>query len=424
MKPYYKAICLSLLAKVLILFLAACNTPTQPTQDVLNSQATFTKCANEYDACEFTGTREVRFGDDTNYVAKKHFDFVSCKSQYFGNADPNPGRPKTCKVSSVMVTTPLRNPMPGMDSAAANLNVPVGHPGFADSRVRSTTEQPRNYDNSGAFRVSCEYSHMNFDDPIVYPRQAGKAHLHTFFGNKNTNAFSTPDSVASSGTSTCAGGTANRSSYWVPTLLDKNGQPVVPIDGQFYYKTGYNNGALTPASIKPFPAGLRMIAGNMTSSSPQDSNKLKWICLGTNGAPDKNFSYIPSLSECNNSKRQFKQVIVFPQCWNGRDLDSRDHKSHMAYPVNGSCPSTHPVGLSEITFNIFYQMPSTGTTGWRLSSDMYSTSQRGGYSSHGDWINGWNSTIMNLWVKNCNNAAKDCEMGLLGGGKFLEGRVY
>ena len=36
--------------------------------------------------------------------------------------------------------------------------------------------------------------------------------------------------------------------------------------------------------------------------------------------------------------------IVFPGCWDGRNLDSADHKSHMAYPVKNACPVSYPVG--------------------------------------------------------------------------------
>ena len=43
-----------------------------------------------------------------------------------------------------------------------------------------------------------------------------------------------------------------------------------------------------------------------------------------------------------------ESYLDFPQCWNGRDLDSADHKSHMAYPVNAACPSTHPVPVPKL----------------------------------------------------------------------------
>ncbi|MFL6662370.1 MAG: DUF1996 domain-containing protein, partial [Rhizobacter sp.] len=100
----------------------------------------------------------------------------------------------------------------------------------------------------GAFRISCDFSHMANDDPIVFPNQPGRSHLHTFFGNTGTDAFSTADSIATTGNSTCRGGTANRSAYWVPSMIDtKTGAPVRPADAMIYYKTGYNG--ISPAQV-------------------------------------------------------------------------------------------------------------------------------------------------------------------------------
>ena len=33
--------------------------------------------------------------------------------------------------------------------------------------------------------------------------------------------------------------------------------------------------------------------------------------------------------------------VTFPGCWNGRDLDSADHKRHLAYATSGRCPRSH-----------------------------------------------------------------------------------
>ncbi len=92
---------------------------------------------------------------------------------------------------------------------------------------------------------------MTFDDPIVYPGQPGRSHLHTFFGNTGTNANSTASSIANTGNSTCRGGTLNRSSYWVPAMIDtRTGTPVKPTTSNFYYKTG---GRAGPSSVQPMP---------------------------------------------------------------------------------------------------------------------------------------------------------------------------
>ena len=77
-------------------------------------------------------------------------------------------------------------------------------------------------------------------------------------------------------------------------------------------------------------------------------------------------------------------TINFPQCWDGRNLDSPDHKSHMAFTSsnnNRGCPASHPVALPAISINARFDVtPSSDLTKWRLSSDMYGTDKPAGLS--------------------------------------------
>ena len=96
--------------------------------------------------------------------------------------------------------------------------------------------------------------------------------------SQGTDAFSTYSTLRGSGRSTCRGGIANRSAYWIPTLLDAAGQPMVPTWSSFYYKQGYE--LPSPTSINHIPNGLRMIAGNASKSSPSgDPGPVYWGCL-------------------------------------------------------------------------------------------------------------------------------------------------
>jgi hypothetical protein len=45
------------------------------------------------------------------------------------------------------------------------------------------------------FRVTCASSHRRRDDPIVFQNQSGVSHMHEFFGNRTTDAFSTLTSL-------------------------------------------------------------------------------------------------------------------------------------------------------------------------------------------------------------------------------------
>ncbi|WP_157694145.1 DUF1996 domain-containing protein [Hydrogenophaga crassostreae] len=255
---------------------------------------------------------------------------------------------------------------------------------------------------------------MSFDDPIVYPGQPGRSHLHAFFGNTGANASSTASSIANSGNSTCRGGTLNRSAYWVPAMIDtRDGSPVKPQTANFYYKTGY--GGVVPSSVQSMPAGLRMIAGDAKNAAP--GGKYERMPFGyscTDGSGNSR-----SIPNCSVGAELW-QTVNFPQCWDGVNLDSPDHKSHMAYPTGGGCPASHPVPLPEITFNIVYMITEANSAShWRLASDNYSTTFPGGYSGHGDWFNGWREEAMDAFVRGCDQAALDCHSHLLGDGRAI-----
>lgn len=289
----------------------------------------------------------------------------------------------------------------------------VGSRGIAVDQTAATTELAVP-SNIGAFRTVCDFSHMSFDDPIVYPGQPGKSHLHAFFGNTGINAHSTAASVANTGNSTCRGGTVDRTGYWVPAIIDtRDGTPVAPRVLSIYYKTGYSG--IAPSAIQAFPEGLRMIAGDSRASSDLGP-AAHFRCQG---GPRDNL-WTATIPDCLTVE-ELAAGINFPQCWDGVNLDSPDHKSHMSYPSNGKCPSTHSVAVPEINFSVAYPVPMDHvTTRWRLASDNYDSSKPAGYSLHADWFNGWKPDIQAAWIKGCNQASMDCHSHLLGDGR----RIY
>ena len=297
---------------------------------------------------------------------------------------------------------------------------PVG--GWAVDMLKATDEVAPASD-IGAFRTGCQLTKFAFDDPIVYPNQPGKSHLHTFFGNTGIDAYSTPTSLSTAGNSTCRGGTINRSSYWVPSMIDtRTGAPLAPMfESNFYYKTGY---ALPPNVISEVPLGLRMISGDAKGNPSAPSSAAMYSCVWSGGNSEWSAS-IPT--NCPGGDGSWLIMGVdFPQCWDGVNLDSPDHKSHMTNPVNvkanntGNCPTTHPVALPQIAYQILYQVKITGETKyWRLSSDNYDVSKPAGYSGHGDYFMAWKPEIVKVWTQKCDREQKDCHSHLLGDGRMM-----
>lgn len=88
--------------------------------------------------------------------------------------------------------------------------------------------------------------------------------------------------------------------------------------------------------------------------------------------------------------------IFFPSCWDGVNLDSPDHASHMAYPTeysydNGPCPASHPVHMISLFYEVIFSTVDfpfwTPESAWQPF--VFSMGDPTGYGFHGDFINGW-----------------------------------
>lgn len=349
------------------------------------------------------------------------------------------------------------------DGVRPSAPIPAGKPGATSALIGTASYGPEHSDGVGAFRINCAYSHANYSDPILYPGQPFRSHLHAFFGNDAVNHTSTATSIATTGGSTCTGGTANRTAYWVPALIDTGGQPwrsctgtdphpactmvapgasptekptdpdactrnywghrwCVDVDNaaQFYYKTGYRG--VASADVQTWPEGLRMIAGNAKTTTAQPLSDVWWTCKGGHG--DGGTGKHPSIAATGCRAGQLLVMAVeFPQCWNGRDLDSPDHRSHMAYPLGWpdlGCPTSHPVPLPAVTSWTYYRLPAgVQLERLRLASDMHDGPP--GISAHADWWNGWDPDVFASVVDNCYQPGLDCRMNLLGDGRVLTG---
>lgn len=329
----------------------------------------------------------------------------------------SPSSSPVSAVTTLETATPLPTTPPPtglMRGAGPEGPYPVGAAGSSTRDLQPTSERPAPSSEPGFFGTTCDYSHMAKDDPIVFPNQPGVAHLHTFFGNKLANAFSTVESILKTGNSTCRGGIVNRTSYWVPTLLHR-GVPVVPALSNFYYQGGFGV-ANVGEVMRYIPDGLRMIAGSAKATGPQNLDRFHWSCLN-NYEPHRHQAAVNQM-DCEDD--DFIQMdIIFPQCWNARDLDSPDHMSHMAYPENGRCPSTHPYVMPAIELHVAYARRGLDLTQLRLTSDSYATSLPGGYSVHADWFGGWETGVKDAIVDGCLKPGLDCHSHLLGDGRAI-----
>jgi Domain of unknown function (DUF1996) len=287
----------------------------------------------------------------------------------------------------------------------------------------------------GQFRVSCDYSHRASDDPIVFPGRPGLSHVHEFFGNRTTNAFSTRASLLAGGRTSCTT-PGDTSAYWAPMFQSATGQPIAPDRAVVYYTTGYRE----PASVRPFPPGVQLIAGDAHATKPQ--GHVGFGCFpGAGSVQSEPPVFCPT--------GQFFMALNFPDCWDGKPLEpapqnvstqrrrrtrrhrkrsrhrhrtrratksqahsqiggtpvkTRNDRSHFAYSTRGSgasfaCPPGFPVPVPTLSWRLIYMSP--GAPGGQLNSGSP-------YTAHGDFFEAWQPGVLEDLVRRCLNAAVDC----------------
>jgi len=188
-----------------------------------------------------------------------------------------------------------------------------------------------------------------------------------------------------------------------------------------------NNGG---SGLQAFPPGFKMISGDAQrrgrkfqlgqgSQAELAERALEWDCLRY----PKNASYNSIRSGAQgfpttDCEAALITRIHFPACWDGVNLDSPDHVSHTAYLSDldhGSCPSTHPVPLMKLLYEVTWDvhfMASRWNAGKHLWPFVWSTGDTTGYSWHADFQNGWDTNSLQNAIDKCNNGSDKTGYGV------------
>jgi hypothetical protein len=214
---------------------------------------------------------------------------------------------------------------------------------------------------------------------------------HNFFGNASTSADSTASGLVG-GSTTCST-SADASAYWTPVLY-QDGVAVTPIRNLIYW-AGLH--ARDPTVTAP-PAGLEMIAGNENATAPQPTRVVGWRCADR----------LPQAAsatpvDCAGT-RGLELRVTFPSCWNGSTLNGAS-QTNVVYPGAGTrCPAGYPVRIPTVIFHVVY--PITSATGLTLS--MGPGQQGSTDTAHGDFINGWDQSLLTARIDGCAGATHQC----------------
>lgn len=339
-------------------------------------------------------------------------------------AEVSPAPPPAPVPAPTPAPAPPPSPPPVIDPAIPTTGLPMVADGLdvASLLVKSwgTGAIPPSAapDVVGAFRLVCHASHISYDDPIVFPGQPGKSHLHQWFGNDLADANSTYESLRKTGNSTC-GNALNRSAYWMPALLNGKGGVIRPDYVSIYYKRRPKTDPLCAKIGKAcvdLPRGLRFIFGrNMLDMAALPTGSGYLNCDGPGAIPG-HYPDIPTAAKNCPIGARLGAVISAPECWDGKNLDSADHRSHVAYSryigqSYAQCDAAHPYVIPTFTLGAWWSVDAdldrSGTwdgtfNSWHFSSDnMPGMPMKPGTSFHTDWFGAWNDQVLATWHANC-----------------------
>lgn len=120
----------------------------------------------------------------------------------------------------------------------------------------------------------------------------------------------------------------------------------------------YTVGGLDPKERDPEKSFWTALG--QTSQTDLEQRAIGFNCLNYDIEPEGALyrHYLPDKGYLDaNCKDGVRIEIMFPSCWNGVDVDSPDHRSHVAYPdlvMNGNCPKGFDVKLPGLFFETIW----------------------------------------------------------------------
>ncbi|GAA3243821.1 DUF1996 domain-containing protein [Nonomuraea helvata] len=279
---------------------------------------------------------------------------------------------------------------------------------FVDIRKVPETEQPQADENgsTGTFVSRCGTTgsgHSNADDLILAPGMSDGAQLQLdYVGNMSTDAFSTNETLAEADTSCRTA--ADRSAYFWPTLRVRGsddetgsnnvGTPVQPSSVRLEYR-GNPTSQVTAA-----PRFLRMVSGDARAVTNGGADaRPTWTCTGFTDRLTDKYPICPSGSDV-------VRVFDMPSCWDGQNLDSADHRTHLVFPdETGACPSgTEAVPQLRMTLT-YENLPSTADVPFAV--DAFASEQNDPGTDHAGSIGVMSEKLMRTVVR-CVNSGRTC----------------
>jgi hypothetical protein len=156
------------------------------------------------------------------------------------------------------------------------------------------------------------------------------------------------------------------------------------------------------SKVVPMPRFLRAITGDAKPTSRGPANaRQSWTCSGFADRLSDKYPICPPGS-------QVMRVHDFPSCWDGKNIDSDNHRAHIQFPDanDGACPAGTRA-VPQLRISISYDIPLDVQKKGQYQVDSFPEENHNPFSDHNDFLN-VNSTRQMAKITNCVNAGRRC----------------
>ncbi|MFI0948854.1 DUF1996 domain-containing protein [Streptomyces sp. NPDC021086] len=310
---------------------------------------------------------------------------------------------------------------PGNGGQAGNGPVPADYVDIESVQPNAEPAPRQKKASTGSFATSCGVNAeglFNSDNLIAAPGVGnGAHHFHDYVGNQANDAFASDEDLAAGDTSCADQG--DKSSYYWPVLRLQNGTAEQDAQSPGGGIEGNAGEIVTPAEVTltfegnergevtEMPRLLRIITGDAKAFVNGDTNaNASWSCTGFEDRQLKDkYPLCPSGSDV-------VRTFTFQSCWDGRNIDSANHRTHMAFAAaDGSCPEGFravPRLVQRVVYDVAApSLEDGGRTVPLFAVDSFPEQLHKPVTDHSDFINVFDEDLMREMVE-CINSGREC----------------
>jgi hypothetical protein len=156
------------------------------------------------------------------------------------------------------------------------------------------------------------------------------------------------------------------------------------------------------SKVEPMPKFLRALTGDAKPTSRGPANaRATWTCSGFTDRLSDKYPICPAGS-------QVQRVHDFPGCWDGKNIDSDNHRKHVAFAdkATGACPEGFRA-IPQLRITVSYDIPQDVQIKGQYALDSFPEENHNPFSDHNDFIN-VNSAQTMQRIATCINKGRNC----------------